>query len=91
MARWAEPAGGLGAGGRLSGWHALGCAGAWAGQAGLSWVAGWAGPHGWVAGCRAVGLRCWLRLELGLGVGRVDGQGLFHTDLGLSWAAGLRG
>ena len=37
---------------------------------------GWAGfglglklvsSHGWVAGCRAAGLRCRLRLELGLG------------------------
>ena len=51
----AEPAGGLGAGGRPSGWHALRCAGA--GQAGPEvgcWL-GWAcqpcglQSHGWVA------------------------------------------
>ena len=30
--------------------------------------------HGQVAGCQAAGLRCWLRLELGLGgLGRVAG------------------
>ena len=43
MARWAEPAGGLRAGGRPSGWHALREMRR-AGQAGLRWVAGWAGP-----------------------------------------------
>ena len=41
----------------------------------------------WLPG---TGLRCWLRLELGLGGwaelclgGLLDGQGLFHTHLGL--------
>ena len=62
------------------------------GWAGLRWVAGWAGPEaslshdGWVAGCRAAGLPWnlgwagWAELCLG---GLLDGQGLFHTHLGL--------
>ena len=83
LAHWAEPAGGLGACPemRCLGWAGFGL--------GLKLVS-----HGWVA-CRAAGPGCWLCLgagwaELCLG-GLLDGQGLFHTHLGLRLGGELAG